>query len=324
MKNFLDNKNASYDALAKKFLSRKAILAQILKFSIAEFSACTLEDIEQKYIEGDPTLTINTVPLDDIPYIKGRNTESKSSTEGFVTFDIIFDAILPTDNEVAKFIVNVEPQKTTKNLNYKLMKRAVYYAARLISSQKEKEFKNDDYDKLKKIFSIWVCMDVQNYRANSIQEYKISEKVLHGNFHDEIKNYDLMTIIILNLGENPTSHRLLNLLHLIFMDLKSSEEKAKILRENFQIEISRDVKEELKKMGGLMEPLLNIAKKQAAKQAAEQAAAETKIKVAAETEKTTLIKNIRSLMKTLNLTAQQAMDALQISADKQKEYISLI
>ena len=184
--------------------------------------------------------------------------------------------------------------------------------------------KNLNYNKLKKIFSIWVCMDVQNYRADSIQEYRITEKVLHGNFHDDIKNYDLMTIIILNLGENPTTHKLLNLLHLIFMDLKSSEEKAKILRETFQIEISHDVKEELEKMGGLMETLLNIAKKQAAKQAAEKAATETKIKVAEETEKATLLKNIRSLMKTLNLTAQQAMDALQISADKQKEYISLI
>ena len=286
-------------------------MAQILKYSVKEFADCSLKEIEQKYIEGDPTLTINIIPLDDSIYIKGKNAESKSPTEGFVTFDIIFDAILPTDNEVAKFIVNGEPQKTTKNLHYKLMKRAVYYATRLISSQKEKEFHGDDYDKIKKIFSIWVCMDVQNYRANSIQEYKISEKVLHGNFHDEIKNYDLMTIIILNLGENPTTHKLLDLLHLIFMDLKSSEEKTKILQ---------DVKEELEKMGGLMEPLLNIAKKQAAKQAA----AETKIKVAAETEKTTLLNNIRSLMKTLNLTAQQAMDALQISADKQKEYISLI
>lgn len=43
-------------------------------------------------------------------------------------------------------------KKTTKNLHYKLIKRAVYYAARLISSQKEKEFKNDDYDNIKKIF----------------------------------------------------------------------------------------------------------------------------------------------------------------------------
>ena len=43
------------------------------------------------------------------------------------------------------------------------------------------------------------------------------------------------------------THKLLGLLHLIFMDLKSSEGKEKILRENFQIEISQDVKEELKK-----------------------------------------------------------------------------
>ena len=81
------------------------------------------------------------------------------------------------------------------------MKRAVYYAARLISSQKETEFKNDDYNKLKKIFSIWVCMDVQNYRVDSIQEYRLTEKIVHGNFHDDLNNYDLMTIIILN-GEN--------------------------------------------------------------------------------------------------------------------------
>ena len=113
------------------------------------------------------------------------------------------------DGEKAKFIINVEPQKTTQNIHYKLMKRAVYYAARLISSQKEKEFHGDDFNNLKKNFSIWICMDVQNY--------------------------DLLTIIILNLGKNSTTHKLLNLLHLIFMKLKSSEEKEKILRDEYNI-----------------------------------------------------------------------------------------
>ena len=320
MKNFLDDKSAAYDALAKKVLSRKAILAQILKFSVKEFSDCTLEDIEGKYIEGDPTLTINTVPLDDALYIKGRNTESKSPTEGLVTFDIIFDAFVPTDGEKAKFIINVEPQKTTQNIHYKLMKRAVYYAARLISSQKEKEFHGDDFNKLKKIFSIWVCMDVQNYRADSIQEYRLTEKVLHGNFHDELKNYDLLTIIILNLGKNSTTHKLLNLLHLIFMELKTSEEKEKILREEYDLEISEDMKEELEKMGGLMEPLLEIAAEQAAKEAAEKAAA----KATAETEKNISLKNIRNLMKKLNMNAQQAMNILDIPEDKQAKYKLLI
>lgn len=316
MKDFLDDKNAAYDALAKKILSRKAILAQILKFSVKEFFDCTLEEIEGKYIEGDPTLTINTVPLDDTLDIKGRNAESKSPTEGLVTFDIIFDAILPTDKEIAKFIINVEPQKTTQNIHYKLMKRAVYYAARLISSQKEKEFHGDDYNKLKKIFSIWVCMDVQNYRADSIQEYRITEKVLHGNFHDKLKNYDLLTIIVLNLGKNPTTHKLLDLLHLIFMELKSSEEKEKILHDDFSIELSSDMKEELEKMGGLMQPLLEIA--------AEKAAAEVTAKVAAETEKKSKLEDIRNAMESWGLTAEAAMDGLKISPELQNELRPLI
>ena len=216
MGNFLDNKNASYDVLAKKLLSRKAILARILKYAVSEFANYELEDIEKKYIEGEPKLAINTKPLDDTLDIKGKSTESNSPSEGLITFDIIFDAVVPVNGESVKFIINVEPQKTTKKIDYKLMKRAVYYATRLISSQKEKEFEKDDYNKLKKIFSIWVCMDVQNYRADSIQEYRLQEKVLHGNFKDEVKNYDLITIIILNLGEGKTTHKLLNLLEAVF------------------------------------------------------------------------------------------------------------
>ena len=43
-----------------------------------------------------------------------------------------------------------------------------------------------------------------------------------------------------------------------------------------------------------------------------------------EGKKETLLDNIRSLMETLNLTAKQAMDALKVPADKQKEYVALI
>lgn len=312
MGKFLDDQNAAYDTLAKRFLSRKVILAQILKHTVTEFADCPLKEIEEKYIEGDPTASINSVPLDDTLDIKGKNTESNSPNEGLVTFDIIFDAIAPSTGEQIKLIINVEPQKTTISLDYKLMKRAVYYAARLISSQKEREFHGDDYNGLKKIYSIWVTMNVQNYRADSIQEYSLTEKVLHGKFHDQIQNYDLIKIIVLNLGKKRTSHRLLDLLHLLFMDLKSSDEKESILHDEYNIELTRDMKKELTKMGGLMEPLLEIAAERAAE------------KSAAEAEKKSRLEDIRSLMETLNLTVQQAMNALKIPADKQKEYLTLI
>ena len=312
MENFLDETKAAYDNVAKRVLSRKIILAHILKETVTEFADSSVEDIEKKYIEGDPQLSINRVALDDTLDIKGKPTESKSPTEGVVTFDIIFDAIVPKTDEEIKIIVNIEAQKTTKTINYQLMKRAVYYVSRLISAQKEKEFHGDNYNGLKKVYSIWVCMNVQNYRADSIQEYKLTEKIIHGTFRDKLENYDLIKIIVLNLGKKGTSHKLLNLLYLLFMESKKTEEKEKILREEYEIELTRDMREEIVEMGGLMEPLLEIA----AEEAAEKASTETK--------KNTLVENIRSLMETLNLTAKQAMDALKIPADEQKEYMSLI
>ena len=60
-KAFLDDNNASYDTLAKRILSRKVILAWILKYTVPEFADCSLEDIAGKYIEGDPTADINTI-----------------------------------------------------------------------------------------------------------------------------------------------------------------------------------------------------------------------------------------------------------------------
>ena len=312
MNKFLDERNAAYDNLAKRFLARKAILAHILKNVVSEFADCSLQDIERKYIEGDPAANTNTIPLDDTLDIKGKHTESNSPLEGIVTFDIIFDAFTPSTGEPIKLIINIEPQKTTTSIDYKLMKRAVYYVARLISSQKEKEFYGDNYNGLKKVYSIWITMDVQNYRANSIQEYSLTEKILHGEFHDELQNYDLLKIIILNLGIKPTSHKLLNLLHLLFMDLKSSDEKEKILCDEYDITLTRDMRKELTDMGGLMEPLLKVATEQVAE------------KTAAETEKKTLLDNIRKAMKNWHLSATEVMNGFEISPERQKELLPLI
>ena len=121
MENFLDANQATYDHLAKRLLSRKIILAHILKATVTEFADCSVEDIEKKYIEGDPLLSINQIPLDDTLDIKGKPTESKSPMEGIVTFDIIFDATTPTNGEQIKIIVNIEAQKSTKTINYPLM-----------------------------------------------------------------------------------------------------------------------------------------------------------------------------------------------------------
>lgn len=314
---FINNDDASYDKLAKQVLSRKAILSRILKHCLTEFSKCSLEDIENKYIEGEAK--INTIPLDDTLDIRGGHTESASPNEGLVTFDVIVDVIAPATKEPIKLIINLEPQKTTR-VKYPLTKRAIYYATRLISSQKEKIFTGEQYGKIRKIYSIWIVMSTSGKRSNSIQRFEITQKVLHGTWKDERKNYDLMTIIMLNLGDGEMSDKLLKLLHLLFLDMLKFEQKEVILQEEYGITLTRDMKKELKAMSGLMQPAVNMA----ARKAAEEAAAVAHEAGINEGTKKTMLSSIRNLMETLNFSAQQAMDALKIPADEQPKYAALI
>ena len=108
----MDDDNTSYNKAAKRFLSRKKLLAWILKYLVIEFRDCSIKDIADKYIEDDPTLTIGTIPVDadftnaarkaakkKPKNIKGLCNEDGSTTEGTAIFDIMFRAIVPTTSE---------------------------------------------------------------------------------------------------------------------------------------------------------------------------------------------------------------------------------
>ena len=148
----MDDDNASYDRAAKRFLSMKTLLAWILKYLVAEFWDCSIKDIAEKYIEGEPSLTIGTIPVDtDLTNaarkaarkkpknIKGARNEDASATEGTAIFDIMFRAIVPATGETIALIINIEPQRTV-HTGYSLVRRGIYYACRMISSQEEVEF----------------------------------------------------------------------------------------------------------------------------------------------------------------------------------------
>ena len=316
---FMDGDNASYDKNAKKFLSEKALLARLLKHLVTEFRDCPIKDIEEKYIEGEPKVTINTVPVaPDLTNaarkvakkpskIKGDRNEDGSDTEGTVTFDILFRAIVPATGEPIALIINIEPQRTV-HTGYSLVRRGIYYACRMISSQKEVEFKNDDFDSIKKVYTIWLVMNTPKGGSNSIRRYEIKEKILHGHGHEDVKNYDLMVAIMVYLGKAKTRHRLLRLLHLIFLDKMKAEEKSKVLKDEYNLVLTPDMEKELKAMGSLAEGI------------AERARMDGEIK-GKESER---ISSIHNLMKNMKLSAQQAMDVLEIPVADRGRYAALI
>ena len=252
----MDNDNASYDKAAKRFLSMKMLLAWILKYLVAEFRDCSIKDIAEKYIEGDPTLTIGTIPVDadltnaarntakkKAKNIKGSRNEDASTTEGTAIFDILFRAIVPATGETIALIINIEPQRTVYT-GYSLVRRGIYYACRMISS----------------VYTIWLVMDAPKGGSNSIRRYEIKEKILHGHGREDVKNYDLMVAIMVYLGKKTTKHRLLKLLHLIFLDKLKAAEKKTILKRDYDLVLTPVMEEELTKMGSLALGIADRAK----------------------------------------------------------------
>ena len=83
--------------------------------------------------------------------INGENTESKVPGEGTITYDIRFRAFLPGKNKKTeiKLLINVEAQKKFY-VKYRIVTRGIFYGARMLSEQLDREFSNSEYDKLKK------------------------------------------------------------------------------------------------------------------------------------------------------------------------------
>ena len=143
----------SYDAEVKNFLKKKPILAVILKSCVQEYrnSSRSVQDIAERYIEGTPQVSAVAVDQDvEIPVrlqapagsrIAGLSNEETSSNEGRVVYDIRFTALAPEDGSRIRLIINVEAQRESVDLQYPIVKRGIYYAARLISAQKNMEFK---------------------------------------------------------------------------------------------------------------------------------------------------------------------------------------
>lgn len=239
---YLAGKNPEYDRAAKKLLASRKILAWILKYCVEEFQDSEIADIRDRYIQGTPEVALTPVLPDETnaaSRIRGENTEDALVTEGKVTFDIRFRAVSP-DDEPIELIINVEAQRSTR-LPYPLLKRAVYYCSRLISSQFGVDFEKAHYEKVKKVYSIWLCMDTPDGRSG-ITRYKLEEKPEFGSYGAEKTSYDLLQVVMVYIGDGPREpgNRLLNLLTELFKSDDNARTKLGKLKENYLIDLNQD------------------------------------------------------------------------------------
>ena len=171
----ITNDTARYDESVKELLADKQVLARILKYSVEEFAELSLDEIIKSISEPD-IAGIRVEPgMTNLGKVEKQSEEDFVPGEGKNIYDIRFVAYLGT--EMIKFLINVEAQKSTKHydLGYHLDNRIIFYLSRMISAQKEIEFFNSDYDNIKAVRSIWICMD-SNADEDSINRIRFVQE----------------------------------------------------------------------------------------------------------------------------------------------------
>ena len=247
------DKEAQYDEKAKRILGNKYVLANILIHTVEDFKGMHPGQVVP-YIEGEPY--ISTVPAEpgltnrekEGQRVTGLNTENTEINEGMIRFDIIFYVRLK--DGLAQIIVNVEMQKSSPN-EYKLLNRAVFYVCRMISSQKERDFVNTNYDDIKRVYSIWVCA---NMKEDSMKYVHLTgETILGGDCWEG--GTDLLNIVMIGLSdtlpepnEKYELHRLLGTLFSFKLD---AQEKLDIIGREYEIPIETNIRKEVDSMCSL-------------------------------------------------------------------------
>ena len=253
-----ENLFIQYDKSIKKVLANKSILARILKFTVHELFTLSLQQIES-CIDGNSVMIGQTFvePGLSNPKIINKQLEDDISGEGRIVYDLRFEVNLP-DGEKTKIIINVEAQRKS-NPGYSIVNRGIFYIARLLSAQLNTEFTNNgsdsaQYDNMKKVYSIWICMDCPEDKKDSIVSYSLKPEILYqGNNRLNIDyTYDYVGVVVVHLSGNPecSQNQLIGMLDTLLskMDVKIKKQK---LQEEFQLPMTVEIDQEVSDMCNL-------------------------------------------------------------------------
>lgn len=176
----------------------------------------------------------------------------------------------------------------------------------MISSQYGTEFTDSHFEKVKKVYSIWVCANPPKYRENTITRYAIHEENLVGEVSEKKENYDLLTAVVICLGhsEDKKYTGILKLLDVLLSSEKDPKEKKKILQEDFDIKMTKELESEVSAMCNLSKGVEERGIRKGIEKGIEKG----------------ILTSIQNLMESMGWNEEQAMKALKIPEGEQPAY----
>ena len=240
------------DSECKAFLAEKQVLAWILRDCAPEFEGMDIPEIVD-CIEGTPVY--GKIPVDKDMTAKyapekitGMPNEDTSVSEGKVDYDVRFKARSMQDGVPTDLIINVEAQNAFKP-GYSLVTRGIYYCGRMISAQKHTEFSHSQYQNLKKVHSIWICINPDKGWEGSVTTYTLDEHNLVGNVKSKKKDYDKVQVTLLCLDGKPTNKvDAVGMLDTAFSNSLTAEQKLERLESMYNMQVTETLERRLNEM----------------------------------------------------------------------------
>ena len=195
-------------------------------------------------VEESDQLKVEVVPSVGTRIV-GMNTVCEEVNEGTNIFDIIF--YVRTKNGISKIIINVEIQKDEPT-KYNILNRVIFYIGRMISSEKQRDFINSNYNDMKEVYSIWLCL---GEKENTLNYLQLTDKKVIGSKNWK-GNLNLLNAVIIGLSDELPEHNETYDLHRFLGVLLSNSldyyEKVEIMEKEYELELPEEWEEEMQKM----------------------------------------------------------------------------
>jgi hypothetical protein len=123
----------------------------------------------------------------------------------------------------------------------------------MLSAQYGTEFVSSHYEKLKKVYSIWICANPPKARQNTITQYAMTERHILGQSSEPMQNYDMLSVVQINLSTEPAGQKpgVVELLSMLLGRRCSTEEKLHTMQDHYGITISNAFEQEVTGMCNL-------------------------------------------------------------------------
>ena len=299
------------DALIKDTLSQhKIMLDQNCKLMISHEEM--LSRIIKEFVEEAKHLSIEEIIkiVQDEHRFQRLNNENTISGYGTVRFDFFGCIDLPQlDHTINRIYLNVEIQNDAYP-KYSLITRGDAYLSRIQTTQWGKEYNDQNYDGMKKVYLIWILPQAAKKRDGQVSICKTDEEKQL----EKVETYDKREQIVIYLDKEHDTNKkyqeydeVLTPLVVLLNNILDYQGKIRIMKEYGFKEIEREVREVCDYANILEKEYLNKGIGIGVEKGIEQGTQNERIK------------NIRKLMIKLKMSFKEAIQFLDIPEDEVKE-----